>query len=414
MISEKNLKKSFCSVPWREPFVGPNGNYSLCCLEIEVKKQKKIYVDDDFQQHWNGEYMKSIRKKMLTGVLPKECSVCTRHEKVQKDSLRQRRNLRYLGQDEPDQSNQELKIILNQTDKEGKLKDIKIEGIQFAVGNICQLGCVSCSPLNSSYLEQEYKTIELSKMYKDRHQTKEIYSKIKQNVFDDHFYNFLKKNINAIKHLHVTGGEPFLSKKFFNFIEWCVENNHTEKILHIQTNGITMPSEIDLENLKKFKEVCLYISCDAVGNLEEYVRFPTRWNEKDQCIITFKQYFNNITLNATVHALNVIGITDLISYCLAKELKITLNLLEEPKFLHVKNLLPEIKLDLSKSLLSLDLKKNTKSPWLEEQISSIINSLCIQQDSSDYIKIKNMINLYKEFRKIDYFDLLEFYNLKTF
>lgn len=407
-MSNENLKKSFCAVPWKEPYVNSIGAFGVCCLEIEKYNKKIYFVNDEFDEHWNSDHIKKTRVQMLSGTLPPQCSVCTKHESIGKDSLRQRRNLYYFGENEPGLQNKKLQEALANTDSHGALKETFLfEGVQFAVGRTCQLGCMMCSDIYSTYIERDYKLLNFKHGFKDKKQIHNFEKRLDQKTFDKKFYNFLKKRIRHIEKLQVTGGEPFLSKKMFEFFEWCAHAGHIENItLWIQTNGMTMPKEKDLIYMQKFKKVCLYVSCDSIGRLEEYTRYPTNWQIKEKNLSIFKKYFDDITLNATLHALNFMGVPKLIDYAIEKEYKITMNLLEEPDFLHMKNLPTQYK---NKIASTIEPYKNTaynKSKWLSQHVTSIINSLKSQGDANKFKKIISTIKSYDNLRKNNYFEIV--------
>ena len=409
MADNLSCKKTFCSIPWKEPFVTSHGHYDLCALEIEVASKQKTYIDKDLQQYWNSDDLKQIRKKMLDGITPAECEICHNDEKNGCVSQRQRRNMKYIKSYEPSLENKIFQGLLENTNQDGSVKNLQISGIHFAVGKICQLGCVSCSSFNSSFLAQEEKKHPHLKIYKDRHNRTDLHKQMPQKDIDSDLYSLLKNNIEKIEHIHATGGEPFLSKNFFEFIDWCVKNNHTKKKLYIQTNGVTFIKEEHIKNLQKFNEIQLFISCDATGELEEYVRYPTEWKNKIKCINFYRDYFQDITLNATMHALNVVGVASLIEFAEKNNLKLWLNFLSEPKFLQIKNTDVEIKHKTLAYLSALQDYDSKISPWLKSQLITIYNKINQQKDSPENENLSKMIKLYKQVRKKDYFKLLTKY-----
>ena len=404
-----DIKKNFCAVPWFEPYVNSYGSYSLCCAEQENDVDSKIPINENFQHHWNGKYLKNTRIQILQGQLPKQCNICERNEAIGKDSLRQRRNYRYLGQHEPTIDNPKLKQIQDNTLEDGSLNEnFPFEGFLFTVGRTCQLGCVTCSDVYSTFIEKEYKVLKFQSQFKDRRNINHTI-KLDQKTFDENLYTVLKTHIDHLDKLHITGGEPFLSKKLFQFLEWCyITGHHSHLTLYITTNGMTMPSMSNLKILEKFKEVILFFSCDAVGDLEEYIRFPSVWTSKKRNLEIFKNHFPNITICCTVFAMNCHAVSQVIDYAIDSQVKITLTTLEEPNFLHVKNLPMVYKDKVMASLRNHILPRNySSSPWLQSHVDSIVNAMEMDHDVESFKKITDMITAYDKIRPINFYQLVE-------
>ena len=77
--------------------------------------------------------------------------------------------------------------------------------------------------------------------------------------------------------LSFLGGEPFASKEHNDLLDWMYDNNKFHIELFYVTNATLLnPKRID--KLKKFKRVTLGISLDAIQDVAEFIRFPTKWN----------------------------------------------------------------------------------------------------------------------------------------
>ena len=75
-----------CTAPWTHTYVSPQGERRLCCASREEASFQKQYLDSgtaegkfkplSLEEHWNSDYMKDIRKRMLAGEKLKQCQVC--------------------------------------------------------------------------------------------------------------------------------------------------------------------------------------------------------------------------------------------------------------------------------------------------------------------------------------------------
>ena len=74
-IKPKDGNKTFCMAPWTHTFVSPQMERRLCCSSREDSQNFSQYIDrnkpvgklklDTLDEHWNSEYMKSIRLKLF-------------------------------------------------------------------------------------------------------------------------------------------------------------------------------------------------------------------------------------------------------------------------------------------------------------------------------------------------------------
>ena len=72
-----------CTAPWTHTYVSPQGERRLCCASREEAPFQKQYLDSgtargkfepqSLEEHWNSDYMKDIRKRMLAGEKLKQC-----------------------------------------------------------------------------------------------------------------------------------------------------------------------------------------------------------------------------------------------------------------------------------------------------------------------------------------------------
>lgn len=97
-LNPESPNKVFCMAPWTHTYISPQGERRLCCASREEHSFQKQYIDasnderygkvkdsktsaDDFnpvslKEHWNSEYMKGIRRKLMAGERIPQCDVC--------------------------------------------------------------------------------------------------------------------------------------------------------------------------------------------------------------------------------------------------------------------------------------------------------------------------------------------------
>ena len=231
-------------------------------------------------------------------------------------------------------------------------------------GNLCNLKCRSCGPTDSSeWYDDHVKlwgktydettgTVQLEKNKKGRYQpTVDIYNWHESESFWTQF----EKLIPNIQHIHTVGGEPLLIDQQFTFLEKCVEMGHAHHIsVEYNTNLTTIPARAwDL--WKHFKVIKLGISIDGIEEVNDYVRFPSKWENIKKNLEKIDNSEGNFTVwwAATIMVYNIWTMPEMFRWKLNKNFKrinagknqpiIVPHPLHRPHFLNVQMLPPEAK-----------------------------------------------------------------------
>jgi len=317
------MSNTFCPLPWIHLATRPNGDVRLCCgsnasgAETDekdiglVKDNNKILnlSTNTIDEVWNSDYMRNVRTTMLDGKIPPSCQKCFTEESNGIVSKRQW---------ETQVWNERLNIdeYVKRTQPNGSLP-VDIPYFDLRLGNTCQLQCVMCSPHDSSSWVREYK-LQFPK-YKN-------IELIKDQSWDDNFdYSWYKRNdfldsmksqAQHIKELYFAGGEPLLIPEHYRILEFMVETgNAVNCILRYNSNGLELPDKL-FELWKHFKQVKFNFSIDAIEERNEYIRYPTKWDNVVDNLIKLDNTPDNIIVNiaCAVQALNVYYIDELIHW----------------------------------------------------------------------------------------------------
>lgn len=325
------MSKTFCPLPWIHLACRPNGDVRLCCtanasgVDSLDTKEVGLVTSNGFitnlqrnsiEEVWNSDYMKSVRLKMLKDEVPSSCTKCFEEEKNGIVSKRQWETV--VWKDRLD-----LDSIVAKTELDGSLP-VEIPYFDLRLGNLCQLKCVMCSPHDSSawikdWKEQypKYKSIEL----KQDQNWKNIfdYTWYKDSAFLDN----LKSQANNIKELYFAGGEPLLIPEHYKILEFMIESGNAKNcVLRYNSNGLELPEKLfDLWN--HFKQVKFNFSVDALEEKNDYIRYPSKWNNVVTNLRRLDDTPNNIIVNiaAAVQVLNVMSIQDLVNWKLEQKFK---------------------------------------------------------------------------------------------
>ena len=104
-------------------------------------------------------------------------------------------------------------------------------------------------------------------------------------------YEVLNKSsiMRTVRHIDLTGGEPFLKKNLKHFINKLYELPSVD-LVSINTNGLLSNKIIYdvkwlLANLKKYQRFSLSISIDGIGGLHDSIRgVPGAFDKIDQTV----------------------------------------------------------------------------------------------------------------------------------
>ena len=306
----------FCSVPWNELYITSNGTYGLCCMEDQNVNQQRIPLTQKVSQHWNSEYMKSVRQSFVNGEQLPQCQHCWRDEEAGKVSGRLRRNQQYYGQGEILINDPIITPTLNQTQPDGHT-DHPVKGLFFSVGNLCQLRCIDCSPSYSRSILKDYEKLGWGANTKNRRFIMQQDLLHNDTQHDQSLWERIEE-VGAVEWIRVQGGEPSISKPLLKFLRRYAEKGYAEHTtIFIITNAVNVKQEF-IDALKPFRQVKFELSVDGVGALDEYVRYPTNWAKKECTIDQLLSEFPGGVIHSTMYSLNIGGLPELIRWAETK------------------------------------------------------------------------------------------------
>ena len=186
-------------------------------------------------------------------------------------------------------------------------------------------------------------------------------------------------------------GKPLLHEDVYTLMDYLIESNLSENMkLIFNTNMTTMKDEF-LEKLNHFKKIKVNMSVDGCGNRDEYIRYPSKWEniKRNISIISDMKPDNTILCISTVFQnLGVMGFGELEHWIDEKGVDQHFYIrLQWPRFLR-SNVLPDSIKDKVCNLLSDSKRENARplltdmmQPYTEEEKTEFI----------EYIKKKDKL-----------------------
>lgn len=202
----------------------------------------------------------------------------------------------------------------------------KLEFIELAVSNECNLACRMCDPLHSTKILKE------AQQHSDT-----IGEFVNTNNIEPNRVNALDIIQNAdlknLKRVKFVGGEPFVSPetfKVFDILEPYAQNIH----LHITTNCTLFPKKY-LNTLKKFRGVAVLLSIDGVGETASYIRYGADWNTVTKVLKQWSDTDFNKRITTSVQAYNMHQLPEIYALAVEHRMPFSYHMVYDPSYLSV-------------------------------------------------------------------------------
>ena len=261
----------------------PNGTVSRCGHMV-APAQFDSLADMD-----NSRWLRKIREQFKQGHWPTECQRCEEVEQESPNSIR----IHAIAMD----------TVETQRDY------LQVGGV---LDNICNAACQTCSPECSTRIgaltSKTFPIVDNSNRFWDLPQ-------------------------HRIRHLDINGGEPSYSKNYKQLLATLPPNLRT---LRLNTNCNTVLTELT-EIAGRGVEVTVTVSCDGIGAVHEFVRWPIKWETFYQNLMTYKTMPVQLNLWTTVSVLNLHDLPNIQQFAKEHGIDHGYSYLKQPKELDVNN-----------------------------------------------------------------------------
>ena len=327
--------------------------------------------------------MRKLRKQFLRAEQPDTCRKCWAVEDADGTSKR----MHTLNR---------LKHIIPDSDWTQDPKPLMF--LDLKLGNICNLKCRICGSWSSSTFAVE--EIEFSPIAEKK--TGFHYQMLKQGAWakdNQDFWEEIKNLSDQIRYIEFTGGEPFMIREHFRFLERIVDMGIAGQVeIHYNTNGTQFPDNAE-DIWQHFKTVEIAFSIDDVGARFEYQRANAVWSEVESNIARFmamRDRHPSIQLQAciTVNVFNVIYLETVANWADQQGFDFVYwNMLHEARHFSIAAL-P----DTAKQAIVEKLSTAAVSTKTQAEIKSVIDFM-MQGQSLDGTQLLNQITITDQRRK---------------
>jgi len=271
----ENNKDILCPLPFVHPFFDVRGLYTACCNGAFYEDSKHVSELNSLEWFYSKE-METLRADMINGNRNRLCTHCWDKDDI---GIRSPRfSHLYYWKNKIDINNPVPKYF-----------DLKPD-------NTCNLACFFCTASSSDKIvritEELNKTERPVRWDSSLHLVKE---REKLGTFDDTVPDYILDNINNIEQLKFTGGEPFLIPKVLEILK-KVSEIKPEVDIKITSNGTVITKDF-YPVLDKLDNVKIKLSIDAIDELYDYIRFPSKWDQFQKRIENTFQSLPKVSFN---------------------------------------------------------------------------------------------------------------------
>ena len=392
-----SISKSFCAAKWYNASLHlGHGFTNSCHLPLPHPIDLKELKDNPSALH-NTKHKKEMRKMMLTGVRPAECSYCWKIEDIGRDNISDRVYKSNIYTD---------KEIADLKDSDYN-QDILLKTVEVSFDRTCNFACSYCNAgysttwgkdITENGPYQKFKSFSSGAYQSDGSWSEQFSKNGLDNPYVVAFLEWWPELTKTLQEKRITGGEPAQSFNFWNFIE--LMKKHSSKNLRFAVNSNLGVNErllnklIDATYQLEIKQFDLYTSNESLGLHAEYIRDGLKYDEWRSNMVKFiekanPKIFRSLTIMMTVNSLSLVSIVEFLEDIKILKIKyghnrpnVDLNILRWPAFMS-----PLVLPDNIKKELHAKLKK-----WYNENKNSPlfnIHELAQFERLLDYIEVVN-------------------------
>ena len=264
--------------PWTHTYLSPQTERRMCCASREPAQNFQQYIDTEsgtgkyipitLEQHWNGEHMKSVRRRMMAGDTLPECEVC--NNKLLNTDVYRSYFWRLFGH--------KFEQAMLATDETG-YTTLEPVSWDYRFSNLCNFKCRMCGDMLSSAWESEQRQHDMidwtnSKNNWMRPEVRSEISKFQDTQIEAEFAEAVEQH--RVEEIYWVGGEPLMYEQHWRYMRRIIElgdgprvyARYNTNLSRVHYRGLDLYRDI-LRNIRDW-QICA--SLDGTGATGEYIR----------------------------------------------------------------------------------------------------------------------------------------------
>ena len=298
--------KLWCPIPWSHIAVKSNGTLRICSHSQSgsnkntlLEKNGQILRIDDISEALNSDTLKEVRLKFINNEWPEQCRRCKIEQEAGKRSRNQWEATMY------DFTRKDAESI---TLSDGAITEQRVLSMDLRLGNKCNLQCVMCYPGESNQWYKIQEQITGAKVFMIDNAT---YSTDGHDHFEwcnqEEYYQLLTKNAMYVRKIKFGGGEPWLVRRHLTLLNNLVEQGLAKNIELEYSINVTVLSQEVLRMIDHFKFVKLCCSIDGYGEVNDAIRYPSKWGVIENNL----SFLDNMPSNTAIFTSTTVSILNI-------------------------------------------------------------------------------------------------------
>ena len=271
--------------PWTHTYLSPQTERRMCCASREPAQNFQQYIDTGagsgqyipitLDEHWNGDHMRSVRKRMMSSATLPECEVC--NDRLLNTSVYRSYFNQLFGH--------KYNEAMASTDETG-FTTMKPVSWDYRFSNLCNFKCRMCGDMLSSAWETEQRThgmIDYTNPKNNwmRPEVKREIEQFQATQIEQEFSAAVEEH--RVEEVYWVGGEPLMYEQHWRYMKRIVElgdgprvyARYNTNLSRVRYRGIDLYCDI----LSKVRDWQICASLDGTGAIGEYIRTGLDYNQ---------------------------------------------------------------------------------------------------------------------------------------
>ena len=270
--------ETLCMAPWTHTYLSPQTERRMCCASREPAQNFEQYIDTavgsgryipvTLDEHWNGQHMRSVRRRMMAGETLPECEVCD-NKLLNTDVYRSYFNSLF---------GHKYHEAMQSTDADGRTT-MRPVSWDYRFSNLCNFKCRMCGDMLSSAWESEQRQHDMinwsdAKNNWMRPEVRREISRFQDTQIEAEFAEAVEQH--RVEEIYWVGGEPLMYEQHWRYMKRIVElgdgprlyARYNTNLSRVHYRGVNLYSDI----LGSVRDWQICASLDGTGPIGEYIR----------------------------------------------------------------------------------------------------------------------------------------------
>jgi organic radical activating enzyme len=255
----------------------------MCCASREPAQNFKQYIDTEagtgryipitLDEHWNGDHMKSVRRRMMAGETLSECEVCN-NKLLNTDVYRD-----YFWHLFKHKYNE----VIESTDSTGHTT-MKPVSWDYRFSNLCNFKCRMCGDMLSSAWESEQRQNNMINWNDPKNlwmkpEVRDEISKFQESQVEQEFAQAVEEH--RVEEVYWVGGEPLMYEQHWRYMQRIIELGDGKNVYARYNTNLSrieyMGSHLYTDILSNLRDWQICASLDGTEETGEYIRTGLRY-----------------------------------------------------------------------------------------------------------------------------------------